>query len=100
VDEQPPVVSEKDKAKKEPTEKPAEEPTKEPVKEPVEEPAKEPTKELVNVTDLRATKDLEINVEGDSEKVPATLTKSDQGYAFYLMEGFEFALEEPGRDRE
>lgn len=43
-------------------------------------------------------KELEVVIEGMPEKVPAVLTKSDQGYAFYLMERFVFTPEEPGKD--
>jgi hypothetical protein len=51
--------------------------------------------DLANLPDK---KDLEITLEGMTEKVPAKLMKSDQGYAFYLMDGFEYTPEEPGVD--
>ncbi|WP_274362422.1 hypothetical protein [Paenibacillus thermotolerans] len=54
--------------------------------------------EAVNADDLPATKELTVTVEGNEEKVASKLTKSDQGYAFYLMDGFEFTPEEPGKD--
>ncbi|HZG56520.1 MAG TPA: hypothetical protein VEZ38_08495, partial [Paenibacillus sp.] len=37
-------------------------------------------------------------VEGETMNVPASLTRSELGYAFYLLEGFEFTPEEPGKD--
>ncbi|WP_199623697.1 hypothetical protein [Paenibacillus alkalitolerans] len=51
-----------------------------------------------DAADLPETKNLEFELEGMPESVPAKLTRSDQGYAFYLMEGFEFTPEEPGKD--
>lgn len=47
---------------------------------------------------LPQTTNLEFTVEGEPQSAPATLTKSELGYAFYLMEGFEFTPEEPGKD--
>jgi len=47
---------------------------------------------------LPETKELEVTVEGETSKVAAALTKSELGYAFYLIEGFEFTPEEPGKD--
>lgn len=49
--------------------------------------------EAVNPADLPKTKELEFPLEGMTEKANATLTLSEQGYAFYLMEGFEFSME-------
>jgi hypothetical protein len=43
--------------------------------------------------------ELEVTIEGMTEKVPATIAVSDQGYAIYVMDGFEFTPEEPGLDQ-
>ncbi len=43
--------------------------------------------------------ELEVSIEGMTEKVPATIAVSDQGYAVYVMDGFEFTPEEPGIDQ-
>ena len=42
---------------------------------------------------------LEVSIEDMTEKVPATIATSEQGYALYVMEGFEFTPEEPGLDQ-
>ncbi|MCI3926311.1 hypothetical protein MO973_39630 [Paenibacillus sp. TRM 82003] len=62
------------------------------------EPAPEPGEAPAKAEDLPQETNLEFTVEGEPQSVPATLTKSELGYAFYLMEGFEFTPEEPGKD--
>lgn len=93
-EEQPPAVSEDGTAGAPSDEAEAEQP----VEEPAEEPAQDPAAGPVDPADLPETKDLAVNIEGTTEKVPAKITKSEQGYAFYLMKGFEFTPEEPGKD--
>jgi len=51
-----------------------------------------------DVAELPERKELNVTVEGETTPVSASLTKSELGYAFYLMEGFEFTPEEPGKD--
>ena len=87
------------------SEQPAEQPTEQPAADPAtsgpaeESPAEDaPAGQPASFDELPKTAELEILLEGMPENVPATLTKSDQGYAFYLMEGFDFAMEEPGKD--
>lgn len=48
--------------------------------------------------DLPETKKLEVALKGMTQSFPSTLTMSDLGYTFYLIEGFEFTPEEPGKD--
>jgi hypothetical protein len=48
--------------------------------------------------ELAETKELQVTVEGQTETVIGTLTRSALGYAFYLLENFEFTPEEPGKD--
>jgi hypothetical protein len=77
-------------------------PANEPIEQqPADDPAAEDAPQAdagVDLADLPDTKDLEVTVEGMTEKVPAKLMKSDQGYAFYLMDGYEYTPEEPGVD--
>ena len=62
------------------------------------QPEAAPAGEPADVASLPETAELEVLVEGEPMVVPAALVASEQGYAFYLMEGFEFAMEEPGKD--
>lgn len=48
--------------------------------------------------DLPQTTNLEFTVEGEPQSASGTLTESELGYGFYLMEGFVFTPEEPGKD--
>lgn len=63
-----------------------------------EESQEDTTEQPVDATQLPSSKQLELLIEGMPEKVDAALTLSDLGYAFYLMDIFEFTMEEPGRD--
>ncbi|HZG88429.1 hypothetical protein [Paenibacillus sp.] len=103
--EQPPAASEEAGGAERPAGDDAGQPTAEETEQPSEEaeqpkeaPAEQPAGEPANAADLPQTAELEISVEGEAANVPASLTTSEQGYAFYLMDGFEFAMEEPGKD--
>jgi len=67
-------------------------------REPVSPPKNQVSQEPVGDEQLPETKELEVTVEGMTERVPAVLTKSELGYAIYVLEGFEFTPEEPSRD--
>ncbi|HZG55962.1 MAG TPA: hypothetical protein VEZ38_05650, partial [Paenibacillus sp.] len=70
------------------------------VETPVEEvpPPEAPQTPVEAPVELPETKELQVAVEGETMNVPASLTRSELGYAFYLLEGFEFTPEEPGKD--
>jgi hypothetical protein len=74
------------------------EPAKERVQAPTAEEPEATDQKVVKAEDLPETAELQFTVEGSVEKSPATLAVSELGYAFYLMEGFEFTPEEPGKD--
>jgi len=93
--EQPPASSE-DAGDAEPADGTEQPPEK--AEQPEEAPAEQPAGKPANAADLPQTAELEVSIEGEPAKVPATLTTSGQGYAFYLMDGFEFAMEETGKD--
>ncbi|WP_309123212.1 hypothetical protein [Paenibacillus sp.] len=67
-----------------------------------EQPANEQTPPaeapVADAKELPERTELNVTVEGMTEAVPASLTESELGYVFYLMEGFEFTPEEPGKD--
>ncbi|WP_108670235.1 hypothetical protein [Peribacillus acanthi] len=47
---------------------------------------------------LPKTKDLEVHVEGQIEKRPATLNESELGYYIYVLDNFNLDAEEPNKD--
>ena len=66
--------------------------------EPAATPEEHISQQPAGAEELPETKELEVVVEGMTEKVPAVLTRSELGYAIYVLEGFEFTPEEPNKD--
>ncbi|MCI3923884.1 hypothetical protein MO973_27020 [Paenibacillus sp. TRM 82003] len=86
-----------------PEQRPADEPKPEVEPPAQEQPApdagKTPAEQPKDAAELPETTELEVTLEGMPEKVKATLAKSEQGYALYVMDGFEFTPEEPSKDQ-
>ncbi|WP_368504258.1 hypothetical protein AB3N04_19735 [Alkalihalophilus sp. As8PL] len=51
-----------------------------------------------NEIELAHQKELEVNVEGQTEKKMATFNRSGLGYSIYVIEDYTLHSEEPGRD--